>query len=64
MENNCKPFQNCNNMSTHTILYNFIEFEKQQQKVKRGNKLMYDIKGKHRYLTLSELFKHYIVKYN
>lgn len=42
------------------MLENFIEFEKSQKRSIRGNTTMYDVKGHYKYLTLSELFEHYI----
>ena len=50
-----------NNMSLSTILY-FLEFEKEQKKILRGEIEMYDIKYHHKYLTFHELFEWYINK--
>ena len=44
-------------------LLNFIEFEKKQKREDRGEQIMYDIKGCHKYLTFSELFEWYIKYY-
>ena len=41
-------------------IQSFLEFEKEQKKIMRGNIEMYDIKGHHKYLTFAELFKCYV----
>lgn len=43
-----------------SLIFGFIEFEKNQPKTMRGDALMYDVKGFHKYLTISELFDYYI----
>lgn len=37
----------------------FFEFEKLQKQEIRGGVTMYDVKGYHKYLTMSELIDHY-----
>ena len=46
------------------IIENFSSFEKEQQKVKRGDIEMYDVKGYYKYLTLGELFVYWYKKYH
>ena len=43
-----------------STLQSFLDFEKQQKKVMRGEIEMYDLKGHHKYLTFSELFNWYV----
>jgi len=43
-----------------STLQSFLDFEKEQKKVMRGEVEMYDIKGHHKYLTFSELFNWYV----
>ena len=43
-----------------STLQSFLDFEKEQKKVMRGEIEMYDIKGHHKYLTFSELFNWYV----
>ena len=45
---------------TMNKLESFIDFEKYQKKVMRGDIEMYDIKGHYEYLTFNELFDWYI----
>jgi len=46
--------------SIEVMARGFDEFLCNQKEVKLGGKIMYDVKGYHKYLTLSELFDHYI----
>jgi hypothetical protein len=43
-----------------STLQSFLDFEKEQKKVMRGEIEMYDLKGHHKYLTFSELFNWYV----
>jgi hypothetical protein len=52
---------NIENFSIQKI-HSFLEFEKEQNKIFRGELVLYDINGCHKYLTLSELFEWYIKK--
>lgn len=40
-------------------LQSFINYESTCKKVTRGNQTLYDIKGQHRYLSLTELFNYW-----
>lgn len=46
-----------------STIQSFLEFEKEQKKTMRGGIEMYDIKGLHKYLTLSELFNWYVSRF-
>ncbi len=46
-----------------STIQSFLEFEKEQKKIIRGNIEMYDIKGHHKYLTLAELFNWYVSRF-
>jgi len=43
-----------------STLQSFLDFEKEQKKVMRGEIEMYDLKGHHKFLTFSELFNWYV----
>ena len=44
-------------------IQSFLEFEKEQEKIMRGNIEMYDIKGHHKYFTFAELFNWYVSQF-
>jgi len=41
------------------ICASFFEFEKTIKKEQRGGKIMYDVKGQYKWLTLTELFDYW-----
>lgn len=46
-----------------STIQSFLDFEKEQKKTLRGNIEMYDIKGHYKYLTFSELFNWYVIRF-
>jgi hypothetical protein len=42
------------------IINSFIDWKNKQNKIIRGNEIMYDIKGYYKYLYEHELFNYYV----